>query len=344
MTSIKRNLLAAAGALVVSVGGVTGTSAADSISIANYGGAYGDAMWTAIWAPAAEDLKISINKDTLAGIADVRAQVKANAVQWDIGELTVDECAVGEKEGLFEPLSLSSDALKGYDKSAVHPSYVLVNTSSYVLAWNKDKPALKSWADFWDTQKFPGTRALRDDPLENIIVALLADGVPLDEVYPPDVDRAFKKLEQIKPSIVTWWASGAQSAQLLGSGEADYVGIWATRAGAAIKEGANAEFTWNEGILIPDCLFIPKGAPNAGLAKKVLERVLKADLQAKLPTVIDASPVNSEVYEQNLIPADLMAKQATSPENLKIQVWTDGEWWAANGAAVREKWSAFKLQ
>lgn len=344
MTSIKRKLATAASALVISVLGGAGASAADSISIANYGGAYGDAMWTAIWAPTAEDLKISINKDTLAGIADVRAQVKANAVQWDIGELTVDECAVGEKEGLFEPLSLSADALKGYDKSAVRPSYVLVNTSSYVLAWNKDKPALASWADFWDTEKFPGTRSLRDDPLENIIIALLADGVPLDKVYPPDVDRAFKKLEQIKPSIVTWWASGAQGAQLLGSGEADYVGIWATRAGAAIRDGANAEFTWNQGILIPDCLFIPKGAPNAELAKKVFERALKADVQAKLPTVIDASPVNSEVFEQNLLPADLVAKQATSPENLKIQVWTDGDWWAENGAAVREKWSAFKLQ
>lgn len=344
MKSIKQNLLAAASAIVISTGTVAAASAADSISIANYGGAYGDAMWTAIWAPTAEDLKISINKDTLAGIADVRAQVKANAVQWDIGELTVDECAVGEKEGLFEPLSLSADALKGYDKSAVRSSYVLVNTSSYVLGWNKDKPALKSWADFWDTEKFPGTRALRDDPLENIIVALLADGVPLDKVYPPDVDRAFRKLEEIKPHIVTWWASGAQGAQLLGSGEADYVGIWATRAGAAVKEGANAEFTWNEGVLIPDCLFIPKGAPNADLAKKVFERALKADLQAKLPTVIDASPVNTEVYEQNLLPADLVAKQATSPENLKIQVWTDGDWWAENGAAVREKWSAFKLQ
>lgn len=344
MTFNKRNLLAAASALVMSAGAATGAAAADSISIANYGGSYGDAMWTAIWAPTAEDLKISINKDTLAGIADVRAQVKARAVQWDIGELTVDECAVGEKEGLFAPLSLSADALKGYDKSAVRPSYVLVNTSSYVLAWNKDKPALTNWADFWDTEKFPGTRALRDDPLENIIIALLADGVPLDKVYPPDVDRAFKKLEQIKPHIVTWWASGAQSAQLLGSGEADYVGIWATRAGAAIKEGANAEFTWNQGILIPDCLFIPEGAPNADLAKKVLERALKADLQAKLPTVIDASPVNSEVYDQKLIPDDLVAKQATSPENLKIQVWTDGDWWAENGAAVRERWSAFKLQ
>lgn len=324
---------------------LAGTAQAQqSITIANYGGAYGEAMWKAIWEPAAKELGITINQDTLASLADVRAQVRSNRVTWDIGELTVDECAAGAREGLFEPLGLDASVFAGYEPNTVRDSYVLVNTASYVLGWNTDLPALTTWADFWDTDKFPGARALRDDPLENIIVALLADGVPLSEAYPPDVDRAFAKLEQIKPHISVWWSSGAQGAQLLVDGEVDYIGVWSTRASAAIREGAPVAFTWNQGVLIPDCLFIPKGAPNPKLARTVFARALAPDLQATLPNFIDASPVTTRAYENNLIPADLAARQATSPENEARQVWTDGEWWAENGAAVRERWSAFMLK
>lgn len=341
-SSFKRGLVAGASLLTLMIAG--SANGQESITISNYGGAYGEAMWNAIWAPAAEDLGITINQDTLGGLSDVRAQVRANAVTWDIGELTVDECAVGEKEGLFEPLTFDPAVIEGYEGNSVRDSYVLVNTASYVLGWNADMKPLTSWADFWDTENFPGVRALRNDPLENLIVALLADGVPLSEAYPPDLDRAFAKLEEIKPEISVWWSSGAQGAQLLADGEVDYLGIWSTRASAAIKQGAPAQFTWNEGVLIPDCLFIPKGAPHAELAKKVFDRALAADLQAKLPTFIDASPITTKAYENDLIPADLAAEQATSPENVALQVWTDGDWWAENGAAVRERWSAFMLQ
>lgn len=320
--------------------------AQQSITIANYGGAYGEAMWNAIWAPAAEDLGIVINQDTLGSLADVRAQVRANAVAWDIGELTIDECAVGSKEGLFEPLSFEPEVIAGYEDvaggNAVRSDYVLVNTASYVLGWHADMPPLATWADFWDVETFPGVRALRNDPLENIIVALLADGVPLSEAYPPDVDRAFAKLEEIKPHIAVWWGSGAQGAQLLVDGEVDYLGVWSTRASAAIRDGAAAEFTWNEGVLIPDCLFIPQGAPNAELAKTVFDRALAADLQAKLPTFIDASPVTSLAYD--FIEPELAATQATAPENVVRQVWTDGDWWAEYGTEVRERWSTFILE
>ena len=36
----------------------------------------------------------------------------------------------------------------------------------------------------------------------------MADGVAPDKLYPLDVDRAFKKLEEIKPNITVWWTSG----------------------------------------------------------------------------------------------------------------------------------------
>ena len=78
---------------------------------------------------------------------------------------------------------------------------------------------------------------------------LLADGVPADKLYPLDLDRAFKKLDEIKPHITVWWTSGAQSAQLLNDGEVDMVMAWNGRVSALTKEGAKVAFTYNQGIL-----------------------------------------------------------------------------------------------
>ncbi|MEL6078769.1 extracellular solute-binding protein, partial [Stenotrophomonas maltophilia] len=71
-----------------------------------------------------------------------------------------------------------------------------------------------SWADFWDTKQFPGKRGLRKGAKYTLEFALMADGVPRDQVYqvlrqPGGVDRAFRKLDQIKTQI-QWWESGAQ--------------------------------------------------------------------------------------------------------------------------------------
>src|SRR5205823_2462578 len=73
----------------------------------------------------------------------------------------------------------------------------------------------KSWADWWDVKKFPGARSMRDHPVDNLEFALIADGVAMDKLYPLDVDRAFKKLDQIKPHVNVWWSTGQQPAQLL---------------------------------------------------------------------------------------------------------------------------------
>lgn len=67
--------------------------------------------------------------------------------------------------------------------------------------------------------------------------ALLADGVPMDELYPLDLDRAFAKLDTIKDDIV-WWTKGAEPSQMLSTGEADYALAWSGRIATAKDEGS----------------------------------------------------------------------------------------------------------
>jgi spermidine/putrescine-binding protein len=83
---------------------LTPARAEEMLAIANYGGSYGEAMWKAVWEPTAKKLGVTIKQYSLNSLADIRAQVSAKAVEWDIGELTIDECALGAQEGLFETL------------------------------------------------------------------------------------------------------------------------------------------------------------------------------------------------------------------------------------------------
>ena len=75
------------------------------------------------------------------------------------------------------------------------------------LVYRKDKfpnGGPQSWADFWDVKKFPGSRCFYDRSFSCLAFALLADGVPADKLYPMDVDRAFRKMSEIKPHIKVW--------------------------------------------------------------------------------------------------------------------------------------------
>jgi spermidine/putrescine-binding protein len=135
-------------------------------------------------------------------------------------------------------------------------------------------------------KKFPGARSLRNSPAQNLEAALIADGVALDKLYPLDVDRAFKKLEEIKPHITVWWTSGAQAAQLAKDGEVDLMGIWSNRMQSVIDDGAKAAYGYEGGIMIPDCFFIPKGAKKRDLAVKAI--AVAASPEVPIPYGCDA--------------------------------------------------------
>ena len=85
-------------------------------------------------------------------------------------------------------------------------------------------------------------------------IALLADGVAPDKLYPLDLDRAFRKLDTIKSEIV-WWSGGAQSQQLLASGEASVGQFWNGRVFAVQKEQEGIGISWVIGENQPGSLF-----------------------------------------------------------------------------------------
>ena len=188
-------------------------------------------------------------------------------------------------------------------------------------------------------KKFPGRRALRNHPIATLEAALMADGVAPDKLYPLDVDRAFKKLEEIKPNITVWWTSGAQSAQLLNDGEVDMVMAWNGRVSALAREGAKVAFTFNQGILQSTSLCVLKGAPNLPTAISFLNEAVDPVNQANLPLHIDYGPANPKAFETGVVKPERAAQLPSAPANASKQALMSYAWWSSpEGEAAEKRW------
>jgi putative spermidine/putrescine transport system substrate-binding protein len=320
--------------------------AAGQITFVSQGGSYQEAQTKAILDPAAKQLGITVNQDSVPdAYPAVKAQGATGKPIWDVIDTPASNCMRGGEEGLLEKLDFS----KLPNAAAMPPQYrtpysVAYEFYSTVIAYNKStvKKPPQSWADFWNVKAFPGTRALRNDPVTVLEAALLADGVPRDKLYPLDVDRAFKKLEQIKPDITVWWTSGGQSAQLLHDGEVDMEMIWNGRASAVQKDNPDVAFTYNDGILQNTQLCILKNAPNLANAIQFVNAAVSPDLQANLPLYIDYGPGNPAAFKTGKITAQRASELPSAPANAAKQALMSETWWASQaGVQAKARWLKF---
>jgi putative spermidine/putrescine transport system substrate-binding protein len=324
--------------------------AEEVVSYASYGGAYQEGVRKAILDHLPADHGMTVTDYVLSGgIRDIRTKVKANAVDIDVAELYGGLCDIAAKEGLIEPLDYSKiPNAAGIPEHLRKEHSIGFTAYSTVLAYNTDvygdNPP-KNWADFFDVEKFPGTRAIGGTyPSTNMEIGLLADGVPKDKIYPLDLDRSLKKWEDFKPNIAVRWSTGAQATQLATSEEVDMLTIWAARIDAAIKEGAPYAYTLNDAVMDVECLVVPKGSPNPEGAMRLINHLLDPKYQANLPDHIPYGPMNQEAFKQGLISPEKAKNVVTSTENIAKQLILDSAYWAEHEAEAQTKWDGVMLQ
>ena len=345
MPNLSKLTLAVAAVAMLAAGYGAPTFAGDSVTVSSWGGIYQKALRKAFYEPAAATLGITIKEDTTNGIADVRAQVMANAVKWDITDQGSNTCAQLKNEGHIEPLDYSVINADGLAPGVVDSHWIGMLYYSTIIGWSTEKfgkDGPKTWAEFWDVEKFPGVRSMYYKPYFNLEAAMIADGVPFDQVYallktPAGQDRAFAKLEEIKPHVGVWWKSGAQAMQLIKDNEVDLISTWNPRIKGAIDDGAKADFTFNQGIFDFDCLVVPKGAPNKELAMKVINEFIKAENQANLPQYIDLGPVNQKAFETGKITPEQANAINSAPHNTKVQFVLDPNFWVGRYDKLQER-------
>jgi putative spermidine/putrescine transport system substrate-binding protein len=344
---LRRALLAASLGLAAIVSSLP-AHAEDQVTFVSQGGAYQKAQTVAILDPAARKLNITVNQDSIPDAwPAIKTQVGSGKPTWDVVDTPTGYCLRGGEQGLIEKLDFSKLPNAAAMPAAYRSDYsVAYEFYSSVLAYSQKTYAAgnapNSWADFWDVKKFPGRRALRNHPIATLEAALIADGVAPDKLYPLDVDRAFKKLEEIKPSITVWWTSGAQSAQLLNDGEVDMIMAWNGRISALINDGAKVGFTYNQGVLQSTSLCILKGAPNLPTAVRFLNEAVDPVNQANLPLHIDYGPANPKAFDTGVIKAERAAQLPSAPENAAKQALMSYAWWSSPaGEDAEKRWVAF---
>jgi putative spermidine/putrescine transport system substrate-binding protein len=171
----------------------------------------------------------------------------------------------------------------------------------------------QTWADFFDTKKFPGKRAFPKSIYAGTVeIALMADGVAKDALYPLDFDRAFRKLDQLKGDMI-FYDSYAQGQQFLVQGSATMIATANSRMIQLRKEG-RGDFTYEQAVLYPWGAFpITKNAKHADAMNALIDTMSHPAVQAETARQLYLGPTVSAAFD--LLNAEERALQPNSDEN-----------------------------
>ena len=359
--TIRTILLGTAASMVAA-----GAAAANDLTVVSWGGAYTKSQVEAYHKPwISKTGNAIVSEDYNGGLAEIKAQVEAGNVTWDIVDVELSDAVRACDEGLAEEIDMSilppapdgtpaaEDFIAGtLDVPCAVPTIVWSTIYAYDSSKISDGP--KTIADFFDTAKFPGKRGLRKSPKANLEMALMADGVASDKVYEvlasaEGVDRAFAKLDSIKSDVV-WWEAGAQPPQLLADGEVAMTTAYNGRIfNAVAAEDKPFNIVWDGQVWDLDLWIIPKGAPNKQAALDFLAFSTDTERLAGQASWISYGPTRASssalVGSFHNKPDLKMAPQMpTAPENFKNALQNDFEFWADNQDELNERFNAWLAQ
>ena len=315
----------------LSLGTGVSSAMADEVVFSSWGGSFQDALRSTMLDPASQALNITVKEDTTNGIQDVRAQISAGAVAWDVTEQELPTCETLKREGMLEPLDYSVIDTSGIPEELINSHYVGLLSFTKVISYRTDVfgddgPA--SWADFWDVEQFPGTRGMHGKVNYNLEAALMADGVVPGDVYKvlateEGLERAWAKLAEIVPHVTIWYRGGTQSAQLLRDGEVDMIHMGQNHVGYINESGVGVNFTFDGGTMDIDCLLALKGATNRDNAMKLINEMIFAPAQARLVKMMPFGPVNLNAFDAGILTEEEALKLPSHPTNFDRQLLVD---------------------
>jgi putative spermidine/putrescine transport system substrate-binding protein len=293
------------------------------------------------------------------GIDAIRDQVESENPIWDVVDLTQADSLRACNEGLLEKIdhSILPNGVDGssyrddFIKGALNPCGVGVIVWGTAFAFDnkmfaKNPPS--SIADFFNVKRFPGNRAIRKDPAVIMEWALLADGVPAIDVYKTlsttkGLERAFKKLDQIKP-FLRWWKDARDPVKLLNSGEVAMSSVWATTGTAASKEqGSNFTVEWDGRVIEMDLFGIVKGSRNLEEATNFIRFASSSQSLAEQAKYLANGPTRKSSMQ--LISEEIRNNLPNGPAySQKASIWSDAQWGSKNYASVAEKFNNWAQQ
>jgi len=350
----RRGLLQGCSALALGAWGGLGIAAparaaaelkGKTVVFASWGGAYQDAEKSCYCEPFAAATGASVVQDGPMNVAKFRSMIEGGAPDWDVADITIDFLYAGSGSNLFEKIDTKLVDTSRISPQFVHEYGIGCIVWSYNLGYSTKvfpagKPQPQSWADLFDLKKFPGKRTLGDNVVATLEVALLADGVTPDKLYPLDVERALKKLDTIKSETI-FWTTNSQSQQLFVDGEVGLGLILNGRAYDAANKGAPIALSWEQNIQSIDYLVVPHGSRNRDAAMMLIDTMTQPDNQAKLANLIAYAPTNPAAFKG--VDPKIEPWLSTAPDNVKKGFVINAAFWRDNLKTLQERWNTWKL-
>jgi putative spermidine/putrescine transport system substrate-binding protein len=330
----------------------TATAAQQEITFTSWTGPYMRSQMLGFVRPyeEANDVRVHVQHYN-GGISEIRDQVESANVIWDVVDLTQADSLRACEEGLLEDLS-SISLPAGKDGTPYKEDFVpgaLSDCGVGVIEWAtafayaetafSDNPP-QSIGDFFDTETYPGARAISNDPTVIMEWALMADGVAREDVYPTletadGVAQALSVMEAIKPGLQVW-STGREPVRLLNAGDVVMSSIWATTGAAAAEEdGASFVIVFDGRVLELDLFGIPKGSLNKEAALEFIRFASSSESLANMVGYLPNGPTRKS--SMALLSDETLAKIPNSPayaDNLSIV--SDADWWSQNPGRLEE--------
>ena len=338
------------------------TETSPTITAVSWGGSFGQAVHEGVHIPFTDSTGINIKvEDYNGGLAQIRAQVEIGEVHLDVVDMDIADAIRGCDEGLLERIDHTvlppgPDGTPAADDFPAESHSECGAGSLYwsgVYAYNEEnipdsRPTTIS--DFFDLENFPGRRGMRRVPQVNLEIALIADGVALDQIYtvldtPEGVNRAFAKLETIRDEVI-WWEAGAQPPQMLADKEVVMTTAYNGRIfNAQVLENQPFVIVWDGQILDVGQVVVVKGTPRLEEAMKYVAFATSAESLSRIAERISYSPVRHSgmamVTTHVVAGVEMEPHLPTSPENSTRALHFSSGWWVDHQDEMNERFSAW---
>jgi putative spermidine/putrescine transport system substrate-binding protein len=315
-----------------------------TLVFATWGGQYQDAQKLAYCDPFEKDTGATVVIDGPVDATRLRVMLESGSTDWHVvcsGEAMMLSL---QKDGFLEKIDDSQ-----VDRSRILPEFryeygVGAEIGSQMVAYSTaifdGDVHPRTWADLFDLDTFKGKRMVMNDPQVTFEVALLADGVPKEKLYPLDVDRALKKLDTIKNELL-FYTTYAQSQQLISDGAASCGYMYTGRAYTAQQNGAKIGVSWAQNLRDVTPMVVPKGVPNLDMSWAFINNMLEPKNMAVMANVFLTAPANPETL--NFIKPEIVPWLATTEEHMAEGIAVDAAYWGENLVSLTERWQNWML-
>ena len=320
-------------------------ASARDLMVVGFGGGFQDNARKHLFQGYTRDKGIKVADDVYNGeMAKVYSMVKAQDITYDVIMVEAPELTRGCEDGVFEKMDWSV-----VDKAKFIPGGT-TTCGAGAVGWGvslfydttRTPVGPKDYAEFWDVAKFPGKRSMRSGAKMSLEIALLADGVPMADLYKvlataDGQKRAFAKLDVLKPHMV-WWKSGAQPLQFVGSGEVAYAVGFVGRTIRANEGGPKYPIQWNTLLFSFDYWAVVRNSPNKAEAMKLVSYMTDEKPLLALAQDWAVSPATAAVANN----ADVVKKNpGMVASHANEGLFINTEFWVENGADLEAKFNAW---